>query len=125
MIVCINKCGPFVERINEELTTQTDEMVTKDGKTEDNPISFLRKRFIEKLNEYYANSGLGIKVELKDILFTDWIMADSPSAKVKDFGLCGVEDVKHRIKQYLIKYGIYHETEEHELLQSVSTLSRN
>ena len=111
--------------MHEELTTQTDKMATKDGEKEDNPISFLRKRFIEKLNEYYANSGLGIKVELNDILFTDWFTGDNPSGKVNDFGLCGIEDVKNRIKQYLLKYGIYHETEEHGLLQSVSTLSRN
>ena len=108
--------------MNEELSKYTGVMDEKDTENEMNPIGFLKKRFAEKLNEYYTNSGIGIQVELQDILFTDWITGDNQSSKEKDFGLCGVDDVKTRIKKYLLKYGVYDEMEEDGLLQCVSAL---
>ena len=31
-----------------------------------NPISFLKKRFADKLNEYYENTGVGIQIHIDD-----------------------------------------------------------
>ena len=122
MILCINKCGPFLERIQEELFTRTGKIDGQNSEKSDDASTILKKRFAEKLNEYYENTGLGIRVDLDDIIFTDWVIGDSQSSAVRDFGLCGVGDVKRRIKQYLLKYGIYHETEEHELQRCLSPL---
>lgn len=93
------------------------------GEAEDTPSAFLKKRFVEKLNDYYENSGQGIQVDSKDILFTDWLVGDTETKAVQDFGLCGVEEVKRRIRQYLLKYGIYDEAEEDELIQCVSKVN--
>ena len=108
--------------MQEELSNYTGERDGKDTEFENNPIDFLKKRFAEKLNEYYTNSGIGIQVELQDILFTDWIVGDNQSSRERNFGLCGVDDVKSRIKKYLLKYGVYDEMEEDGLLQCVSAL---
>ena len=112
-----------MEKIKDELSAQTGQIDGGVGEPEYDPSSFLKKRFIEKLNEYYVNTGVGISVDPADILFTDWIIGDDNSSAVRDFGVSGVEDVKLRIKQYLLKYDIYHESEEQELLQCVSFLT--
>ena len=88
-----------------------------------NPISFLKKRFADKLNEYYENTGVGIQIHIDDIMFTDWMIGDDESNIAKKFGLCGVADVKLRIKQYLLKYDIYNENEEELLQQCITPLS--
>ena len=117
--MCINKCGPFLEKINNELSGRQD---IKDGnleKSEWRPADYLKKRFVERLNDYYDNKGVGIRVDVEDILFTDWIVGDDGSKSNTEFGLSGVQDVKIRIKQYLTRYGIYNERNEHELDQCV------
>ena len=87
------------------------------------PILFLKKRFTDKLNEYYENKGIGIQIDVEDIMFTDWLIDDDLITSTKNFGLCGVSDVKLRIKEYLLKYGIYNENEEELLKQCISPLS--
>ena len=88
-----------------------------------NPIAFLQKRFADKLNEYYENKGIGIQIKVNDIMFTDWLLEDEEIPSSQKFGLCGVSDVRLRIKQYLLKYGIYNENEEDLLKQCISPLS--
>ena len=88
------------------------------------PISFLKKRFTDKLNEYYENKGIGIQINVEDIMFTDWLIDDDQIPSTTTFGLCGVSDVKLKIKQYLLKYGIYNENEEYLLKQCISPLSQ-
>lgn len=114
--MCINKCGPFLEKINNELSGRQD---IKDVNLECRPADYLKKRFVERLNDYYDNKGVGIRVDVEDILFTDWIVGDDGNKSNTEFGLSGVQDVKIRIKQYLTRYGIYNERNEHELDQCV------
>ena len=101
VLLCINKCGPFLDRLKEELIEQ------------ESPIEFLKTRFIQKLNEYYENSGQGIYIKQDEILFTDWDIGDSKEAK--ELGLAGVEVVKCKIRDYLINYSVYREEEQAEL----------
>ena len=124
MILCVNKCGPHLEKLQQEISTRRDGMETKsDEEAIISPISFLKKRFTDKLNEYYENKGIGIQINVEDIMFTDWLLEDDHISSTKNFGLCGVSDVKLKIKQYLLKYGIYNENEEELLKQCISPLS--
>ena len=108
VILCINKCGLNLQQLKEEL------------KAEEAPVEYLKKRFVNKLNERYKNTGTGIVIKNEDILFTDWEVGDEDEAK--KFGIVGVEVVKARILEYLVNYGIYKEEEEDELRRCVSTL---
>lgn len=101
VLLCINKCGPFLEQLREEL-----------GEHE-SPIGFLKKRFVHKLNENYESSRKGIIIKDDDILFTDWMIGDTKEAM--DFGLAGVTIVKYEIKKYLVNNGIYMENDDNEL----------
>ena len=124
MILCVNKCGPHLEKLQQEISTRRDGM---EAQSEENaassPISFLKKRFTDKLNEYYENKGIGIRINIEDIMFTDWLIKDDQITSTQKFGLCGVSDVKLKIKQYLLKYGIYNKNEEELLKQCISPLS--
>ena len=124
MILCINKCGPFLRKMQEELSNKEGEVDKYHDEIEDSPSTFLKNRFIDKLNDYYENSGQGIQVNSDDILFTDWLVGDTETKAVQDFGLCGVEEVKRRIQQYLLKYGIYDEAEDAELIQCISKVNK-
>ena len=124
MILCVNKCGPHLEKLQQEISTRRDGMETQSEEhAASSPISFLKKRFTDKLNEYYENKGIGIQINVEDIMFTDWLLEDDHISSIKNFGLCGVSDVKLKIKQYLLKYGIYNENEEELLKQCISPLS--
>ena len=111
VILCINKCGLYLQQLKEEL------------KAEEAPVEYLKKRFAKKLNEHYKNTGTGIVIQNEDILFTDWEVRDEDKDEAKTFGIVGVEAVKARIREYLINYGIYKEEEEDELRRCVSNLS--
>ena len=110
VILCINKCGLYLKRLKEEL------------KAEEAPVEYLKKRFVNKLNEHYENTGTGIAIKNDDILFTDWEVEDGDEDEAETFGIVGVEAVKARIREYLVNYGIYKEEEEDELRRCVSTL---
>ena len=117
--MCINKCGPFLEKISNELSDRQHIKDCNLEKSECRPADYLKKRFVERLNDYYDNKGMGIRVDVEDILFTDWIIGDDGNKINTEFGLSGIRDVKIRIKQYLTRYGIYNERNEHELDQCV------
>ena len=124
MILCVNKCGPHLEKIHQEISTRRDGIETQsEEEAAISPISFLKKRFTDKLNEYYENKGIGIQINIEDIMFTDWLIEYDQITSTKNFGLCGVLDVKLKIKQYLLKYGIYNENEQELLKQCISPLS--
>ena len=124
VILCVNKCGPYLEKLQQEISTRRDGMETQsEGEAAVSPILFLKKRFTDKLNEYYENKGIGIQINVEDIMFTDWLIEDDKIMTTQNFGLCGVSDVKLKIKQYLLKYGIYNENEEELLKQCISPLS--
>ena len=124
MILCVNKCGQHLEKLQQEISTRRDGMETQsEVEAAISPISFLKKRFTDKLNEYYENKGIGIQINVEDIMFTDWLIEDDTITTTQNFGLCGVSDVKSKIKQYLLKYGIYNENEEELLKQCISPLS--
>ena len=114
-----------MEKIQQEISAKTSgiEIDQNDDEMEINPISFLKKRFADKLNEYYENTGIGIQINIDDIMFTDWMIGDDETCTVKGFGLCGVSDVRLKIKQYLLKYGIYNENEDDLLRQCISPLT--
>ena len=124
MILCVNKCGPHLEKLQQEISTRRDGIETQnEEEAAISPISFLKKRFADKLNEYYENKGIGIQINIEDIMFTDWLIEYDQMTSTKSFGLCGVSDVKLKIQQYLLKYGIYNENEEDLLKQCISPLS--
>ena len=124
MILCVNKCGQHLEKLKQEISTRREGMESQsEEEAAISPISFLKKRFTDKLNEYYENKGIGIQINVEDIMFTDWLIEDDQITLTKNFGLCGVSDVKLKIKQYLLKYGIYNENEEELLKQCISPLS--
>ena len=110
VILCINKCGLYLKRLMEEL------------KAEEAPVEYLKKRFVNKLNEHYEDTGKGIAIKHEDILFTDWEIEDGDKDEAKKFGIVGVEVVKDRIREYLVNYGIYKEEEDDELKKCISTL---
>ena len=113
-----------MEKIQHEISVQASGMGDQsEDEMETNPILFLKKRFADKLNEYYENTGIGIQINVEDIMFTDWMIGDDETSAVKRFGLCGVSDVRLRIKQYLLKYGIYNENEDDLLSQCISPLN--
>jgi len=118
VILCVNKCGPHVEKLKQELSSTVDGMKNQGAaESEVNPISFMKNRFADKLNEHYENQRDGIRVKVDDIMFTDWLIEDDDDefTSAKKFGLCGVSDIKSRITQYLVKYGIYKDIEEAKL----------
>lgn len=88
-----------------------------------NPVSFMKNQFADKLNEYYEtrdqenqeNQRKTMKVDVNDIMFTDWLIEGDELTSGKEFGLCGVSDVKRRIWQYLVKFGIYKDNEKDKM----------
>ena len=94
VILCLNKCGyELPSAIREELCDKDD------------PIDFLRARFASRLNDYYESNGLGFSVAKESILFTDWMVGDSP--EMRQLGICGVDEVRGRIREYLVKHEIF------------------
>ena len=101
IIVCVNKCGLYLRKLKEEL------------KQEDNPVDFMKERYVKKLNEHFQNNNVRLTMEM--ILFTDWEIGEEGRA----FGLEGVEEVKSCITRYLVEYNIV-EKGSSELLKAVS-----
>ena len=94
VVLCLNKCGyELPAAIREELCDKDD------------PVDFLRARFASRLNDFYESNGLGFSVAKESILFTDWMVGDSP--EMRQLGICGVDEVRGRIREYLVKHEIF------------------
>ena len=60
VILCINKCGPFLAELRQELSLQKK------------PVDYLKQDFVNKLNDYYEENEISVHLSEVDILFTDW-----------------------------------------------------
>ena len=102
VVVCINKCGLYLEKLKTEL------------KDKENPISYMKERYASKLNEHFSNSY--IKVKKEHLLFTDWEVTEEG----KVFGIEGVEDIKEFIKDHLVELNVIGKDDISELESAVS-----
>ena len=103
VIICVNKCGLYLDNIKEEL------------EQEENPIDFLKERYVKKLNEYFETSSK-LSISKEHILFTDWKVGDEG----RKFGIEGVEEVKNSIKEYLVEFNIFNREDSKALDKAVS-----
>ena len=106
VILCINKCGLYLSQLREELILQK------------NPADYLKKRFINKLNNQYERNKQPICLRSTDIFFTDWELESHQESM--HFGIIGVEEIKVIIKDFLVDNNIYNESEVNELQKCVS-----
>ena len=60
VILCTNKCGPFLAELRQELSLQLK------------PVDYLKQDFVNKLNDYYEENEISVHLSEVDILFTDW-----------------------------------------------------
>ena len=96
VIVCINKCGLYLDELKTELKEKED------------PITYMKERYASKLNEHFRNSKFEyfrkskFKVKKEHFLFTDWKVTNEG----KEFGIEGVEDVKKLIKDHLVELNV-------------------
>ena len=102
VIVCINKCGLYLQKLKKELVNEKD------------PISYMKERYSTKLNEYFSNTYIRIKKE--NLLFTDWEVDHEGRA----FGIEGVEEVKEFIKNHLVELNVINRNDIAELEAAVS-----
>nr|XP_047128036.1 uncharacterized protein LOC101241641 isoform X2 [Hydra vulgaris] len=117
VILCINQCGPKLkdlmaelEEIKNEPEHPNDELWMKNLKQKKTGMATsLAQKFSDKLNEYYKGKFC---ISHNDILFTDWMVGDESSGDSSTFGLFGVEEIKKRIREYLIQYNIYDKNDE-------------
>ena len=109
VILCINKCGPFLAELRQELSLQKK------------PVDYLKQDFVNKLNDYYEENEISVHLSKVDILLTDWELERNQESL--DFGINGVEEIKQIIRDYLVDYGIYKSTETDELEKCVSFVS--
>jgi hypothetical protein len=110
IILCLNKCGyELPQAIREELADKDD------------PVDYLRQRFAARLNDHYESSGLGFTVSKESILFTDWMVGDAP--EMRQLGICGVEEVRNRIREYLVKHNIFDSGDEASKMEMENSLS--
>ena len=109
VVLCINKCGLYLNKLSEELSWQK------------NHPEFLKKAFIYKLNGYYKGNGESINVAEEDIFFSDWELEGNKESK--ELGIINVEEIKKIILKYLVDYSIYKTTEIVELQRCVSFAS--
>ncbi len=70
----------------------------------------LRDYIASHLGEYHAKNELDglVPVRPDNILFTDWKIGDSDEAE----NMVGVEEVRRRIGDYLVRRGIFEEGSE-------------
>ena len=109
VILCINKCGLFLNKLKEEL------------KLQEKPADYLKQDYVKKLNDHYEKEEQPVRLKEADILFTDWELKGNQESV--DFGIIGIEEIKNIIKDYLIDYGIYKSSETDELERCVSSVS--
>ena len=109
VILCINKCGLYLNKLREDLVSQ------------EKPADFLKQNFTDKLNDHYERKKLPVRVKKADIFFTDWELKRSQESV--GFGIIGVEEIKKLIKDYLVDNDIYKSSEEDELQKCVSFFS--
>ena len=103
VLICVNKCGEKLKSLKQEL------------KDKDDPLGFIRKRYVDKLNEQFTNKPW-ITISQEHLLFTDW-MADQEAV---DFGIKTVFDVKDMIKKYLVDLNVMRGDDHVELDAAVS-----
>ena len=109
VILCINKCGLYLNKLREDLISQQ------------NPADYLKQVFVDKLNDHYERSERSIRLGKADIFFTDWELVGNQGSV--DFGIVGVEEIKDIVRDYLVDYGIYKSNETDELQRCVSFVS--
>jgi len=102
VVVCINKCGMYLQKLKKELEGEKD------------PISFMKERYAMKLNEHFSNSYIRIKKD--HLLFTDWEVDEEGRA----FGIEGIEEVKEFIKNHLVELNVISKENITELQAAVS-----
>ena len=98
VIVCINKCGLYLDKLKIE----------PELKEKEDPITYMKERYASKLNKHLRNSKFEhfrkgkFEVKKEHFLFTDWKVTDEG----KKFGIEGVEDVKEVIKDHLVELNV-------------------
>ena len=109
IVVCINKCGLYLDKLRTEL------------RDEDDPVNFMKERYISKLSEHFTNSY--VRVRKEQLFFTDWELSEEG----RIFGIQGVEDIKESIKEHLVELNVIGKDDISELESSVSPprLNRN
>ena len=105
IIVCINKCGLYLDKLKLEL------------KDEEDPIAFMKERYVSKLTEHF--SGGNIRVRKEQFFFTDWEVSEDG----RSFGIEGVEDIKESIKDHLVELNVIGKDDISELESAVSPSS--
>ena len=101
IIVCINKCGLYLDKLKEEL------------KDKEHPINFMKERYVSKLTEHFNGRNISLKKE--QFFFTDWEVSDEG----KKFGIEGVEDIKASIKDHLVELNVIDKEDIDELESAV------
>jgi len=102
VILCINKCGHHLSKLKTELAEVED------------PVSYMKDRYIGKLNEYFTDSG--VRLQRHHLLFTDWEVEQEGRA----FGLVGVEEVREHIQDFLVELSVISKKDIAELEAAVS-----
>ncbi|XP_075241655.1 uncharacterized protein LOC142336627 [Convolutriloba macropyga] len=102
IIICVNKTGMHLMKLREEL------------RNEENPIDFMKERYITKLNEHFTDRK--IKMKKEHIFFTDW----EAGQEARDFGIEGIDAIKDVIKQHLIELNVISRMAVDELEQAVA-----
>ena len=102
IVVCINKCGLYLDKLRTEL------------RDKDDPINFMKERYISKLGEHFTNSY--VRVRKEQLFFTDWELSNEG----RMFGIQGVEDIKESIKEHLVELNVIGKDDISELESSVS-----
>lgn len=93
VLLCINKSGYELPRALQEEMKQLED-----------PLATLKNHFAAKLNQYFSKDSK-FQVSKDDILFTDWIVGDSP--EMRKLGIVGVEGIKKEIRSYLMRCNIF------------------
>ena len=109
VILCINKCGLYLNKLREDLISQQ------------NPADYLKQVFIDKLNDHYERNERSVCLRKADIFFTDWELEGNQDSV--DFGIVRVEEIKDIIRDYLVDYDIYKSNETDKLQKCVSFVS--
>ncbi|XP_059083625.1 uncharacterized protein LOC131880910 [Tigriopus californicus] len=102
VLLCINKSGFELPRALKEEMNELE-----------NPLLTLKNRFASTLNQYFVGLESNFKVSEENILFTDWMVGDTP--EMKELGIVGVDGIKNEIGKYLIRRNIFHEDHNNDL----------
>lgn len=131
VILCINKCGLYLNKLKEELAGETDPIGWAASFNQSfqlliyptiwfpPPKRFMKERYIKKLNDHFTETG--IRLQRQHLMFTDWEVDEVGRA----FGLAGVEEVRELIQNYLVELGVVSKGDIKDLEAAVSPPTSN